>query len=198
MILPKEFYLREDTPQIARDLLGKVLVTRIRGVKTSGMIVETEAYTVTDRACHAFGYRRTKRNEIMYQEGGHAYIYICYGIHHLFNAVTNIENEPHAVLIRAVEPLEGLPAMQKRRKAKTLSTGLTAGPGSLATALGIKTDFNGCSLAGSRIAIEDRGLHIRPKEILSSQRVGINFAGPDAHLPWRFRIRGNKWTSRAK
>lgn len=197
-ILPLDFYRRTDTIRIAKELLGKALVTRINGRLTSGIIVETEAYTVDDKACHAYGYRRTARTEILYSPGGLAYIYLCYGIHHLFNVVTNVEDEPAAVLVRAVEPIEGLDLMLRRRKMAESHPRLTAGPGALTQALGLKTSQNGSSLLSKRIQIADIGLKISPRQILASPRVGVGYAGEDAKLPWRFRIKDNPWTSPAK
>ncbi len=199
MVLPKSFYLREDVVGIARELLGKVLVTNIDGQTTSGMIVETEAYAgVNDKASHAYGGRRTKRTEIMYHEGGVAYVYLCYGIHHLFNVVTNIKDVPHAVLIRAIEPLDNIPFMIQRRRKSKLDTTLTAGPGAMSQALGIKTSHTGLSLNSSSIYIEDKGLIVNDSNIEERSRVGVAYAKEDALLPYRFSIRGNKYVSKGK
>lgn len=199
MVLPKSFYIREDVVSIARDLLGKVLVTNIDGQTTSGMIVETEAYVgVNDKASHAYGGRRTKRTEIMYHEGGVAYVYLCYGIHHLFNVVTNIEGVPHAVLIRAVEPLENIPLMLERRSKPDQDTTLTAGPGAMSQALGIKTGHTGLALNTDPIYIEDRAMIIKDSSIEKRSRVGVAYAKEDALLPYRFSIMGNKYVSKGK
>lgn len=199
MVLPKSFYLREDVVSIARELLGKVVVTNIDGQTTSGMIVETEAYAgVNDKASHAYGGRRTKRTEIMYHEGGVAYVYLCYGIHHLFNVVTNIKDVPHAVLIRAVEPLENIPLMIERRRKSKLDTTLTAGPGAMSQALGIKTTHTGLSLNSSSIYIEDRDLTVNDSNIEERSRVGVAYAKEDALLPYRLSIQGNKYVSKGK
>lgn len=199
MVLPKSFYIREDVVSIARDLLGKVLVTNIDGQTTSGMIVETEAYVgVNDKASHAYGGRRTKRTEIMYHEGGVAYVYLCYGIHHLFNVVTNIEGVPHAVLIRAVEPLENIPLMLERRSKPGQDTTLTAGPGAMSQALGIKTGHTGLALNTDPIYIEDRAMIIKDSSIEKRSRVGVAYAKEDALLPYRFSIMGNKYVSKGK
>lgn len=199
MVLPKSFYLREDVVGIARELLGKVLVTNIDGQTTSGIIVETEAYAgVNDKASHAYGDRRTKRTEIMYHEGGVAYVYLCYGIHHLFNVVTNIKDVPHAVLIRAVEPLENIPLMIERRRKSKLDTTLTAGPGAMSQALGIKTIHTGLSLNSSSIYIEDRDLTVKDSNIEERSRVGVAYAKEDALLPYRLSIQGNKYVSKGK
>ncbi len=115
--LQLEFYQRENVIQIAKELLGKILVTNWKGIITSGRIVECEAYAgVIDKASHASGGRRTARNEIMYGEGGYAYVYLCYGIHHLFNVVTNSKGEPHAILVRALDPVEGIEEMLLRAR----------------------------------------------------------------------------------
>ena len=181
--LDRAFYLRSDVVRIARDLLGKVLVTRIDGVRTAGVITETEAYAgTTDKASHAFGDRRTARTEVMYAEGGVAYIYLCYGIHHLFNVVTNVKGIPHAVLIRGMHPIEGMSRMRTRRNG--MST--TKGPGTAAQALGINTSLSGSDLCGDRIWIEDRGIVPKAGSVQVGPRVGVNYAGSDAALPYRF------------
>lgn len=198
--LPVSFYLNEDVVQISKNLLGKFLFTELNGdIKTGGMIVETEAYAgVTDRASHAFGNRRTHRTETMFAEGGICYVYLCYGIHHLFNIVTNQANTPHAILIRAIEPVEGVGLMIERRKKKQLDYTLTSGPGSMSEALGITREQNGFSLIEDEIWIEDRDISFSDKQIISSPRVGVGYAKEDALLPWRFRLKDNPWTSKAK
>ncbi len=199
MILPESFYTRKDVVKIAQELLGKVLVTNIDGIYTSGMIVETEAYAgAADKASHAHGNRRTKRTEIMFGQGGMAYVYLCYGIHHLFNVVTNMRDVPHAVLIRAVEPLEGIEHMLERRGKEKLTPSLTAGPGAMSMALGIHTSQTGKSLLDNEIYIEDRGFRIPSKDIVPGTRVGVAYAQEDAYLPYRFFIRGNKYVSKGK
>lgn len=199
MILPESFYTRKDVVKIAQELLGKVLVTNIDSIYTSGMIVETEAYAgAADKASHAHGNRRTKRTEIMFWQGGMAYVYLCYGIHHLFNVVTNVRDVPHAVLIRAVEPLEGIEHMLERRGKEKLTPSLTAGPGAMSMALGIHTSQTGKSLLDNEIYIEDRGFRIPSKDIVTSTRVGVAYAQDDAYLPYRFSIRGNKYVSKGK
>jgi DNA-3-methyladenine glycosylase len=163
------------------------------------MIVETEAYAgASDKASHAFGNRRTKRTEVMYAEGGTAYVYLIYGIHHLFNVVTHLAETPHAVLIRAIEPLEGIDIMLKRRKMETLKPALTAGPGAMSAALGIRVDHTGYDLQGPDIYIEDRGIKIAAKSIVAGARVGVGYAQEDALLPYRFSISGNEYVSKAK
>lgn len=185
--LPRSFYLRDDVLQVSRDLLGKVLCTRGNGAVTRAVITETEAYAgVADRASHAYGGRRTRRTEPMFADGGTAYVYLCYGLHHLFNVVTAPAGTPHAVLIRAAEPLEGLPLMLRRRRKKAADRKLLAGPGSLSQALGIETRLTGTSLLGDRIWIEDCGIAGGDRAITVGPRVGIDYAGEDAHLPYRF------------
>lgn len=199
MILPESFYSRKDVVKIAQELLGKVLVTEFDGVHTAGMITETEAYAgAIDKASHAFGNRRTRRTEVMYNHGGVAYVYLCYGIHHLFNVVTNLQDVPHAILIRAVEPLEGIQFMLKRREKDILQPSLTAGPGAMSMALGIHSSNTGLSLQGPEIFIEDRGIKINKKDIVTATRVGVAYAQDDAYLPYRFYIKDNKYVSKGK
>ncbi|HYG39952.1 MAG TPA: DNA-3-methyladenine glycosylase [Cytophagales bacterium] len=198
MKLPAEYYQGEDVVAIAKDLLGKLLITSIDGQFTSGVIVETEAYNGRcDRACHAFG-RRTPRTEVLYKAGGLSYVYLCYGIHSLFNIATNVEGKADAVLIRAIEPVEGVEVMLKRRKMDVLKPQLTAGPGSLSEALGITTRLTGTPLSGSTIWLEDNDKTYDSDEILIGTRVGVAYAKEDALLPWRFRVKDNKWISKAK
>ena len=183
--LPRSFYLGGDVVAIARDLLGKVLVTNFDGRVAAGIIAETEAYAgAGDRASHAYAGRRTRRNEVMYAEGGTAYVYLCYGIHHLFNVVTSSADIPHAVLIRAILPVEGLDLMRERRGgASRLSTG---GPGTLTQALGIRTVHNGTDLLGDAIHIEDRSIALPSEAMITGPRIGVDYAGADALLPYRF------------
>ena len=199
MKLQASFYKRKDVVNIARELLGKVLVTDFDGDYTSGMIVETEAYAgVTDKASHAFGGRRTACTEVMYMQGGISYVYLCYGIHHLFNVVTNIQDVPHAILIRAVEPLEGIDIMMARRGKTKLQPSLTAGPGAMSMALGISTTITGYSLQESEVYIEDRGVKIPSEKIITASRVGVAYAMDDALRPYRFYIKGNSYVSKGK
>ncbi|MDR3679143.1 MAG: DNA-3-methyladenine glycosylase [Flavipsychrobacter sp.] len=199
MILPESFYTREDVVQVASELLGKVLVTNFNGEYTAGMIVETEAYAgVIDKASHAHGGRRTSRTEVMYSKGGVAYVYLCYGIHHLFNVVTHFKDTPHAVLVRALEPLDGIPYMLQRRNKEKLVSAVTAGPGALSAAMGIDKHMTGARLSGPDIYIEDRGIQIKSKDIIAGTRVGVAYAQDDAMLPYRFWIKDNKYVSKAK
>jgi DNA-3-methyladenine glycosylase len=199
MILTESFYARKDVVKIAKELLGKVLVTEIDGMHTAGIITETEAYAgAVDKASHAYGHRRTARTETMYKHGGVAYVYLCYGIHHLFNVVTNAEDVPHAILIRAVEPVEGIEYMLKRRGKEKLAPSLTAGPGAMSMALGIHTRHSGLSLQGPEIFIEDRGIKVSAKDIVAATRVGVAYAAEDALLLYRFLLKGNKYVSKGK
>ncbi len=183
--LKRSFYLRDDVVGIARDLLGKVLVTRFEGKITSGIICETEAYAgAIDRASHAFGGRRTARNEVMYARGGTSYVYLCYGIHHLFNVVTHSAGTPHAVLVRAIHPLEGIELMRERRGGSARFS--TGGPGTLTQALGIRTAHNGTDLLSDTIHIEERSITIPERIIVAGPRIGVDYAGDDALLPYRF------------
>ena len=198
--LPVDFYQREDVLLISRDLLGKVLCTNFNGKLTSGIIVETEAYAgVTDKASHAYGGSRTNRTETMYTIGGSAYVYLCYGIHHLFNVVTNVEGVPHAVLIRAVHPLDGIDIMLSRRNLKNISNRLTSGPGTLSQAMGISVQISGQSLLDKQIWIENRENNnpLKDFKIISSPRVGVQYAGKDASNPWRFQVENSPWVSSA-
>ena len=187
MKLSQSFYANDDVVSVARDLLGKVLCTRSSAGVTKAIIVETEAYEgVTDKASHAYGGRRTKRTEPMFGPAGRAYVYLCYGIHHLFNVVTSQENVPHAVLIRAGEPLSGIDLMLRRRGKSRTDKSLLAGPGSLAKALGITTDHTGSSLLTGEIWIEDRGFEADAAYEVVDPRVGVEYAGKDALRPYRF------------
>jgi DNA-3-methyladenine glycosylase len=196
MKLSEDFYQRTNVVKIARDLLGKVLFTRIDGVVTGGIIVETEAYSWKERGCHAYLARKTPRNAIMFREGGFAYVYLCYGIHHLFNVVTNRAETPEAVLVRALEPLQGIEEMKNRRNMLQNNFHLTSGPGKLTKALGIGRSFNGKSLLDDEIWIEDPGTKLASSRIVASERIGIDYAGEDALLPWRFSVKGNSWVSK--
>lgn len=194
--LSKDFYQRSDVLLVAQELLGKILVTRFNSIETSGRIVEVEAYAGTiDKASHAYAGRRTARNEVMYADGGAAYVYVCYGIHHLFNVVSNGKNIPHAILVRALEPLKGIETMLKRTGKKNLDNTLTRGPGNLSKALGIFTMHSGCSLQGKELFIADDGFVLSKKEMGISPRIGVDYAGKDALLPYRFYIKGNPFVS---
>ena len=198
MKLLQPYYCNPDTLQLSKDLLGKKLVTNIDSKLTSGIIVETEAYLgVEDQASHAYGGKKTNRTNVMYHKGGVAYVYLCYGMYSLFNIVCNIENIPHAILIRAIEPISGVDIMCKRRNNSSIqSYNLTNGPGKLCQALGINKTLNFKSLEGSTVWIEDVNNKVFDKNILSVPRIGVDYAGEDTKLPYRFYIKNNKWISR--
>ena len=191
-----DFYERADVLLIARELLGKIIITHINGQLTSGRIVETEAYAgVNDKASHAFNGKRTARNEHMYAQAGTAYVYICYGIHQLFNIVTNDRETPHAILVRAVAPLEGVDTMLQRTGKVTPVYTLTKGPGNVGKALGITKEYSGANLMGDVIYIADDGYRVAETAIGISARIGVLYAAQDAFLPYRFYIIGNLYVS---
>lgn len=194
--LDYEFYNRANVVQIARTLIGKILVTQFDDIETCGRIVETEAYNgAVDRASHAWNGRRTARTEIMFGDAGKAYIYLCYGIHHLFNIVTNKKDTPHAVLIRAVEPLYGIDSMLRRTGKKKPDRTLTSGPGNVSKALGITTKYTGTNLLSDIIYIADDGYKVSNKNIIATPRIGVDYAGEDALLPYRFILKDNVYVS---
>jgi len=188
MKLEKAFYQHEDAVFMAKAFLGKVLTSQISGRLTSGVITETEAYAgIHDKASHAYGDCHTKRTAPMYLNGGIAYVYLIYGIHSLFNIVTAPADIPHAILIRAIYPVEGTDIMQKRRNHNKI-TGLTDGPGKLSQALGIHYSNSGEDLGGESIWIEDHGIVPQAGKITTGPRIGVEYAGKDALLPYRFRL----------
>ncbi|GIV33456.1 MAG: DNA-3-methyladenine glycosylase [Chitinophagales bacterium] len=194
--LPRAFYMRDDVVTISRELLGKFLFTRVDGKLTGGIIVETEAYRGTDdRACHAYNNRFTKRNAVMHGPGGYAYVYLCYGIHHLFNIVVNRAGQADAVLVRAIEPTHGVEVMLQRRGMAAFNYRLTSGPGSVSRALGITTQHYGVDLLGSIIWLEDRGVRYGADAIVATPRVGVEYAGEHARYPWRFFVKDSRWVS---
>lgn len=195
--LNASFYRRDTVTHIARELLGKVICTRVDDQLTSGIITETEAYRGrNDRACHANEGCRTERTETMYRSGGVAYVYLCYGIHHLFNVVTNVEDHADAVLIRAIEPVDGIQTMLRRRNKNKVSPALTAGPGRLTQALGIKTNtHDGIGLAGDTLWVEDRDISFSDNSIATSPRIGVDYAGEHAKREWRYFVDGSRWVS---
>ncbi len=193
--LSLSFYLRNDVVKIARELLGKVLVSNFDNQYTSGRIVETEAYAgEIDKASHAFK-GRTKRTEVMYAEGGVAYVYLCYGIHQMFNIVCNKQGTPHAVLIRAVEPIEGTKTMLQRTGKKILDETITRGPGNVGKAFGFHTSQCGMSLQSDEMFIANDGFKVKPSDIVTSPRIGVDYAGDHAAWHYRFYIRSNKYVS---
>lgn len=197
-VLPQSFYLEGDVVHISKKLLGKIIVTNIDNHLTCSRIVETEAYDGRmDKACHAYPNRKTPRTEVMFKEGGRSYVYLCYGIHYLFNIVTHAENEPNAVLLRAVEPMMGVEIMVNRRKIKS-QINLTNGPGKLASALGITRGLNDVVLYDVSSPIwlgEEKGKEYQP-EVIQTTRIGVAYADEDALLPWRFYIKDNPYVSR--
>lgn len=195
--IPLSFYQGPDVVQISRNLIGKYLFTNIEGVVCGGMIVETEAYSGSDdKACHAHLGRRTNRTEIMYRQGGLAYVYLIYGMYHLFNIVTNQEGTADAVLIRAIAPTEGIAWMLERRGLAKPISRLTAGPGIMSQALGITKKHYGLSVDGETIWLEDKKVKITEEDIEARPRVGVAYAEEDALLPWRFSLRNNPWVSK--
>jgi DNA-3-methyladenine glycosylase len=196
--LGRAFYARQDTLAVARDLLGKRLVVPSgAGVRVSGRIVEVEAYLgAEDKAAHSYGWRRTARTETMYAKGGTVYVFFVYGMHHQFNVVTGPEGTPTAVLVRAVEPEEGVELMRERR-AVSKERELTSGPGKLCKALGIDRSFDGEDLTtGARVWLEDAGARLRPAEMAEGPRIGIAYAEEYALKPWRFWVKGNAFVSK--
>jgi len=198
-LLSHSFYLNEDVVEIARELIGKKLVTRFNGVITSGMITETEAYAgIKDRASHAFGGRHTSRTSIMYQTGGTAYVYLCYGVHSLFNVVTNIAEIPDAVLIRGIKPLDGVDKMLERTGKSEINRNFGVGPGKVSKCLGIHFSHSGLPVTeiegqsaetGLKIWIENNDLVFGKNEIIVGPRIGVDYAGEDALLPYRFLLK---------
>ncbi len=185
--LDRTFYLRDDVVEIARELLGKYLFTNIDGKLRGGIITETEAYKgTTDRASHAYNGLRTKRTEIMYARGGVAYIYLCYGIHSLFNIVTNEKDIPHAILIRGIYPVTGIDIMLERNAHKRKLIEIGKGPGKVSKLLGIHYSQSGEDLLGQMIWLEDRQLKVKSQDIIIGPRVGVAYAKEDAKLPYRF------------
>jgi DNA-3-methyladenine glycosylase len=202
--LPREFYTRPDTLEIAQDLLGKLLVVpTAAGERVSGMIVETEAYLgAIDKAAHSYGNRRTPRTETMFALGGTVYIFFIYGMYFQFNVVAGEIDTPHAILIRAVEPVENVEIMRERRliknpNAKIPDKNLTSGPGKLCIALGIDKSFNNADLLGRQVWLEDFNT-FSTNEIACGKRIGIDYAEEYAEKPWRFWAKDNPFVSRAK
>ena len=197
-ILKRDFYTRADTLKVARELLGKRLVVpSAEGVRVSGRVVEVEAYLgVEDRAAHSYGGRRTRRTETMFAVGGTVYVFFVYGMHHQFNVVTGPEGQPHAVLVRAVEPSEGVELMRERRSVSK-DRELTSGPGKLCRALAIDLSFDGEDLTTSRrVRLEETGVRFKPEQVATGPRIGVAYAAEDALKPWRFWVKDNEYVSR--
>jgi len=192
--LSKTYFENPDVVALAKDLIGKRLNTFSDGVLTAGIITETEAYAGKgDKACHAHLGRFTKRTQVMYESGGIAYVYLCYGIHHLFNIVTNTNGNADAILIRAIEPTQGLQKMLERRNRQKLEKSLTSGPGNVTKAFGITKSHNTKSVLGQDIWIDNPGIKI--ESIVETTRIGIDYAEEDANLPWRFYKQDSKYIS---
>jgi DNA-3-methyladenine glycosylase len=193
--LGRAFFQNPDVVSVAQKLLGKVICTHIDGHYCEAMITETEAYSgKNDKACHAHLGRFTKRTAIMYEDGGRSYIYLCYGIHHLFNIVTNVKGEADAVLIRAIQPIKGEAIMSQRRNVKAMKPAVFSGPGKLTQALGLDKSLNALDLVSSNdLFIADFNFSV--EKIIKTTRIGIDYAQEDAFLPWRFYISGNKFVS---
>lgn len=191
------FYQNRNVVEVARELLGKYLFTRIDGAVTGGYIVETEAYNgPLDKASHAYGNKRTPRTETMFMPGGVAYVYLCYGIHEMLNIVTSVQDEPLVVLVRAVNPTVGLDVMQLRRNMAVIKPNITMGPGSVAKALGISRKINAISLQSETLWLEDHGLNFDDSQVAVVPRIGVDYAKEDALLPYRFYVKGNPYVSR--
>jgi len=195
--LPREFYIRANVLTVARELLGKLLVIRAgHAGRVSGRIVEVEAYRgPQDRAAHSYGGRRTKRVEPMYGIGGTAYVFFVYGMYHQFNVVTNVVDVPHAILVRAVEPFEGIDFMRRRRGGQP-DRNLTNGPGKLCQAMDIDRRLDGADLLGNKVWLEETEALSR-RQIMSGPRIGIDYAEEWKDKPWRFWIKDNPFVSRA-
>ncbi|MFL0248883.1 DNA-3-methyladenine glycosylase [Clostridium neuense] len=200
MKLPKEFYGR-DTIVVAKELLGKNFVHVVNGIKTSGKIVETEAYRgINDKGAHAYGGRRTPRNEALYGEPGYSYVYFIYGLYYCMNVVAMKKDIPEGVLIRAIEPTEGIETMSERRFEKAYSElnkyqvkNLTNGPSKLCLAMDITKKQNEMDLCGDELYFEE--LKNEPFEIVEAKRVGIDYAEEAKDYLWRFYIKGNRYVS---
>lgn len=195
--LPLSYYQNDDVVFLAKDLLGKKLCTKIDGKLTSGIITETEAYCGrNDKACHANNGKRTARTEVMFQQGGKSYVYLCYGVHNLFNITSNIDGLADAILIRAIQPQDGVEIMLERRNKPSLHKSLSSGPGTLTKALAIDKSFYGADLQGPDVWIEDIGQQLSPSQVVETTRIGVDYAGEDALRPWRFYIKDSDWVSK--
>jgi DNA-3-methyladenine glycosylase len=196
--LPLSFYLRDDVVKISKELIGKILVSNWNNEYTSGRIVETEAYAgQIDRASHAFR-GMTPRTEVMFGEGGRAYVYLCYGIHQMFNIVTNVKGVPHAILIRAVDPIDGIDIMLKRTGKTKPDHTLTRGPGNVGKAFGFHTSQCHTLMTSDDLYIADDGFKVQEKMIVSSPRIGVDYAGEHAEWHYRFYLKGNRYVSGKK
>ena len=191
-----DFYNRNDVIQIAKELLGKIVVSNISGVMVSGRIVEVEAYKAfVDKASHAYLGKRTARNQHMYAQAATAYVYICYGIHQMLNIITNESEVPDAILIRAIQPLQGIETMMERTGKLQLDYTITKGPGNVGKALGINKIHSGCNFLGEELYLLSDDYVLGKNSFGESKRIGVDYAGEDAALLYRFFIKGNKYVS---
>lgn len=187
--IEKEFFLSDDVVHLSRELIGCRIFTRFNGQETAAIITETEAYNgIHDKAAHSYGNKRTKRTSTMFGKGGVAYVYLCYGIHHLFNIVVGPQDVPKAILLRAIWPLKGVELMQERRGKLLAMEKMGAGPGTASQALGILTEHDGTDLQGNRIWLEDHVIRPQENDIIVGPRIGVDYAEEDAALPYRFRL----------
>lgn len=192
--ISETYFKNEDVDFLARDLIGKKIFTFFDGQLTGGSITETEAYAgVGDKACHAHLGRFTERTKVMYESGGIAYIYLCYGIHHLFNIVTNTKGNADAILVRGFEPEIGIETIMKRRQKSKIQKNLTAGPGNVSQALGLSKAQNAQSVSSDELWLEDGKKF--DENIVETTRIGIDYAEEDAELPWRFYQKNSKFVS---
>lgn len=191
----KESFYQTDTESVAKNLLGKKLVHIVNGHRISGIITETEAYLgIKDKACHTYAGKKTDKTKSMYLDGGHAYIYFIYGKYYCFNVVTRTQEHPEAVLIRSLEPLEGIEWMKKIRNKEKISD-LTTGPGKLCEALAITKKQDGMSLVNSELTIEEHK-NLSSNQIVARPRVGIHYAEEAISWPLRFYIKDNSFVSK--
>ncbi|EEH97493.1 MULTISPECIES: DNA-3-methyladenine glycosylase [Clostridium] len=202
MIIEKEFY-NQGAIEVAKGILGHYLVREVNGLKIRTKIVETESYIgSTDKACHAYNYKRTDRTKPLFEEGGIAYVYFIYGLYHCFNIVTNIKEEPEAVLIRAVEPLDNFEYLSNIRFNKNYNEltnaqkrNLTNGPSKLCSALSITREDNYKKLyIDSRLYLEYN--YEKNIEIVETTRIGIDYAEEAKDFKWRFYIKNNPYVSK--
>ncbi|MCB2313952.1 DNA-3-methyladenine glycosylase [Clostridium tagluense] len=201
MKLTREFYAKE-TLQVAKELLGKVVVHEVNGVKLKGKIVETEAYIGSiDKASHAYGGKKTPRLEALYGKPGIAYVYFIYGMYHCFNVITKEEGSPEGVLIRAIEPIDGIDEMSKLRFNKVYNEltkaqfkNLSSGPSKLCIAMNINKENNKQDLCSGNLYIEE-SMDKEKIEIIEAKRIGIDYAEEAKDFKWRFYIKDNVWVS---
>lgn len=194
--LSTDFYERDDVAQIAKDLLGKYIITTFDQQYTVGRIVETEAYAgIIDKASHAYNNRRTARTDVMFGPAGVSYVYLCYGIHHLFNVVCNVKDKPDAVLIRGIEPVEGINEMLQRLKKEKSDSSIGRGPGNVSKALGISTQHTGLHLQSKEIWLAEDNTSAS-FTILTSPRIGVDYAAEHAKWLYRFFIQDHPQVSK--